>query len=160
MPICRRSFVKQAALAFAAERLVFGAETPAESQSDILRRIKPPVFPKRDFDIVRFGAEAGGTKDCTSAIRKAIAACTGAGGGRVVIPAGIYLTGPVHLDNNVNLYVSEGATLRFSQKPEDYLPVVYTRWEGTECMNYSPLNLCVRKDEHRHYRHGNTGRRR
>jgi polygalacturonase len=39
----------------------------------------------------------------------------------------------------VNLYVSQGATLLFSRDPKDYLPVVYTRFESTECMNYSPL---------------------
>src|SRR5204862_1698394 len=62
-----------------------------------------------------------------------------AGGGRVVVPAGTFLTGAVHLRSNVNLYLAEGATLKFSTDPEKYLPVVYTRFEGTECMNYSPF---------------------
>src|SRR5207253_10127781 len=62
-----------------------------------------------------------------------------AGGGRVVVPAGVFLTGAIHLKSNVNLYISEGATLKFSTDPEKYLPVVFTRFEGTECMNYSPL---------------------
>ena len=39
----------------------------------------------------------------------------------------------------MNLHVSNGATLRFLRDPQRYLPVVYTRWEGTECMNYSPF---------------------
>src|SRR5689334_4241626 len=77
----------------------------------ILARIVAPTFPNRDFDITRYGARGDGTFDNTSAIRQAIAACAAAGGGRVVVPAGRFLTGPVHLENNVNLHVSRGATL-------------------------------------------------
>ncbi|HEX8072337.1 MAG TPA: glycoside hydrolase family 28 protein [Pyrinomonadaceae bacterium] len=105
----------------------------------ILARIKPPVFPRRDFDVTRYGAKPDGRTDCTAAIRQAIAACNKAGGGRVVVPAGAFLTGPVHLLSNVNLHVSEGATLKFSQDPKQYLPLVFTRWEGMELMNYSPF---------------------
>jgi polygalacturonase len=105
----------------------------------ILARIKPPRFPARDFKITDYGATAGGTSDSTEAIRQAVAACHAAGGGRVVVPAGVFLTGPIHLLSNVNLYVSEGATLKFSTDTAKYLPAVYTRFEGTECMNYSPL---------------------
>src|SRR5215210_8386876 len=106
---------------------------------EILKRIKPPVFPKRDFLITKYGAAAGGKSDCTAAIRKAVEACNRAGGGRVVVPAGVFLTGAIRLKSNVNLHVSEGATLRFSPDPTKYLPVVLTRFEGIECMNYSPL---------------------
>jgi len=56
-----------------------------------------------------------------------------------VIPAGVFLTGAIHLASNVNLRLEDGATLRFSQDPHDYLPVVFTRFESTECMNYSPF---------------------
>jgi polygalacturonase len=56
----------------------------------------------------------------------------------VIVPRGTFLTGPITLKSNVNLHVAEGATLRFSRDPKDY-PLVYTRWEGVECMNYSPL---------------------
>ncbi len=110
------------------------AQVPA-----ILQRIKPPVFPKRDFDITRYGARGDAQTDCTGAFRKAIAACNKAGGGRVVVPAGEFLTGAIHLLSNVNLHVAAGATVKFSQNPADYLPVVFTRWEGVELMNYSPF---------------------
>ena len=66
-------------------------------------------------------------------------ACHAAGGGRVVVPAGEFLTGAIHLRSNVNLFVSEGATLRFSTDPAAYTPLVRARWEGTECMNFSAL---------------------
>jgi unsaturated rhamnogalacturonyl hydrolase len=105
----------------------------------ILARIRPPKFPARDFPVTDFGARPGGEFDNTEAIRKAIETCNRAGGGRVVVPAGTFLTGAIHLRSTVNLHVSEGATLRFSTDPAKYLPAVYTRWEGTELMNYSPL---------------------
>lgn len=105
----------------------------------LLSRIKAPVFAKRDFDIVKYGAAPGEASDCTGAIAAAIDACNRAGGGRVVVPAGIFYTGAVHLKSNVNLYISAGATLRFIADPKKYLPVVFTRFEGTELMNYSPF---------------------
>lgn len=106
---------------------------------EILEQIEPPTFPDRDFVITEFGAVADGKTDNTEAIRKAIIACNEAGGGRVVVPEGKFFTGPIHLLSNVNLHVSEDATLLFSTNPKDYLPLVYTRWEGVELMNYSPL---------------------
>jgi unsaturated rhamnogalacturonyl hydrolase len=104
----------------------------------LLARIQAPVFPERDFPITDFGAREGGQQLATEAIRRAIQACHDAGGGRVVVPPGVWLTGAVHLKSNVNLHVSEGATLRFSPNPEHY-PVVFTRWEGMEMMGLSPL---------------------
>ena len=101
--------------------------------------IKVPVFPKRDFPITDFGAKPGGEFKNTEAIRRAVAACHKAGGGRVVVPAGVWLTGAVHLKSNVNLHLSEGAVLSFSDDPKDYLPAVRSSWEGWECFNYSPL---------------------
>ena len=105
----------------------------------ILQRIKPPRFPKRTLYLNRFGAKPDGRTDCTAAFRNAINQCSKAGGGKVVVPAGTYLTGAIHLKSNVNLEVSEGATIKFSTNPKDYLPVVFSRWEGTELFNYSPF---------------------
>jgi polygalacturonase len=70
---------------------------------------------------------------------RAIAACAAGGGGRVLVPPGEYLTGPLHLESFVNLHVSAGATLRFVTDSCRYLPLVLTRWEGVECMGLSPL---------------------
>jgi polygalacturonase len=103
----------------------------------ILARIKPPKFPKRDFNILKYGAVEGGTAMCAEAFKKAIAACNKAGGGRVVVPRGTFLTGAIHLKSNVNLHVSEGATIKFSKEGKDYLPVVRTRWEGMDLMGHS-----------------------
>ncbi len=108
-----------------------------ESVPGILARIDPPKFPARDFNITTYGARPG--VDSTAAIRIAIETCHTAGGGRVIVPAGVFQTGAIHLKSNVNLHVSEGATLKFSPDPAKYLPAVLTRFEGTECLNYSPL---------------------
>lgn len=137
----RRSFFGAAASGIPAARRL-AADSSADPWRDvpaILERIKPPQFPDREFDITPFGAEGDGRRDCTAAFGKAIAACSRAGGGRVNVPGGRFLTGAVHLKSNVNLHVADEATLLFSRYPKHYLPVVFTRWEGTECMNYSPF---------------------
>jgi polygalacturonase len=107
--------------------------------ADILKRIKDPVFPQRDVSIAAHGAKGDGVRDCSTAIRAAIDACSKAGGGRVVVPAGRFLTGAIRLKSNVNLHLQDGATLAFSTDPAKYLPLVLTRFEGTELMNYSPF---------------------
>jgi len=105
----------------------------------ILKQIVAPKFPARNFVITNFGAVAGGQTDCTAAISQAIEACVKAGGGRVVVPAGDFLTGQIHLKSGVNLHLETNAVLKFSTDPKAYLPAVFTRFEGTELYNYSPL---------------------
>jgi polygalacturonase len=118
-------------------------EEPAEISWDyvdeILKEIVSPVFPNRIFDVTDFGAVGDSVTLSTKAINRAIIECSEAGGGKVLIPKGIFLTGAVHLKSNVNLHLAEGAVLKFSRNHEDYLPVVFTRWEGTELYNYSPF---------------------
>ena len=118
-----------------------GAETAAEGWAqvpEILARIVPPVFADRDFVITRYGGKADVRTDNTEAFRKAIEACHAAGGGRVVVPAGTFLTGPIHLKSNVNLHVTNDAVISFLTHSYKYMPMVFTRFEGTECWNYSP----------------------
>jgi len=105
----------------------------------ILARVVAPTFAAREFDVTAFGARGDGRTDCTGAFRAAIAACSAAGGGHVVVPSGRFLTGPIHLRSNVNLNVRREATVAFSRDPRAYLPPVFTRWEGVELMGYSPL---------------------
>jgi polygalacturonase len=113
----------------------------------ILARIKAPEFPARDFRITAHGARGDAKADNTVAIQKAIAACAKAGGGRVVVPRGVFLTGAIHLKSRVNLHLETGATLKFIPDPAKYLPVVYTRFEGTECMSYSPLIYAFEQED-------------
>jgi len=137
----RRDFLAQSVLVPAA----FGAWVEAIQEdlwgtaSAMLARITPPTFPARDVDLLRHGAKGDGESDCTGAFRDAIEACRKAGGGRVVVPAGRFLTGAIRLRSNVNLYLSEGATIAFRPDAAAYLPLVLTRFEGVELMNYSPF---------------------
>ncbi|GAE83767.1 polygalacturonase [Bacteroides reticulotermitis JCM 10512] len=89
-----------------------------------MQPIKVFVYPDQDFPITAYGAVLGGNVDNTKAIAAAVDACHEAGGGRVVVPAGEWLTGPVHLKSNVNLHLAANAILRFTDKPEAYLPLL------------------------------------
>lgn len=102
----------------------------------VRKQIKAPVFKKKDFFITTFGAKGDGITKNTMAFKKAIEACNAAGGGRVVVPKGKFLTGAIYLKSNVNLYLQDGAVIVFSQDTKDY-PLVLSRWEGMDCMNYS-----------------------
>ena len=129
----RRDFIKDllvsgAVLSISPRLLLAQTGNPWQTvYPSILERIRPPRFPKRTLYLNRFGAKSDGRTDCTAAFRNAIGQCSKAGGGKVVVPPGTYLTGPIHLKNNVNLEVSEGAIIKFSQNPKDYLPVVFSR---------------------------------
>jgi len=126
-----------AALAVAGRASAMPAD-PWLHAAQILRTVKAPHFPARTFDITKYGAKGDGLALNSDAIAKAVAACAAAGGGRVLVPAGTFLTGAVHLKSNVELHLAEGATLRFSTDTAHY-PIVLTRWEGMELFNYSPL---------------------
>ncbi|MFO8044240.1 MAG: hypothetical protein R6U30_00015, partial [Halomonas sp.] len=99
----------------------------------------PDFSDAKKFIITDFGAKPGEKDATTSAIADAIAKAHQSGGGRVVVPEGEWVTGKIHMRSNVNLHLEKGAVLSFSENPEDYLPAVYTTWEGMECFNYSPL---------------------
>jgi polygalacturonase len=139
----RRQFVAgaSAALSIAAWRLS-RANIPSDEAwaraADIAKNVKAPTFANRVFEITKFGAKPDGSTLNTAAIARAIAECAKAGGGRVLVPAGTFLTGAIHLKSDVELHVTEGATLKFDTNPSSY-PMVFTRWEGMELMNYSPL---------------------
>jgi polygalacturonase len=119
------------------------ANDPWEEARGILARIKAPEFASRQFDVARFGAAGDGKTDCTAAIARAITECNAAGGGIVTFPAGVFFTGPIRLKSNVNLHVPANTTLKFTQDTSRYLPLVYSRWEGVELMNYS---ACIYAD--------------
>jgi polygalacturonase len=130
-------FVASTAAAMHCARAAAETET-ARQMAAVLARIQPPRFAARSFEILKYGAVADGRTDCSGAIAKAIQACSAAGGGTVIVPRGSFLTAAIHLKSGTNLHLDDGATLRFITDPKRY-PLVYSRWEGTECMNYSPL---------------------
>jgi polygalacturonase len=112
---------------------------PADLAADrIVASVRRPRFPGRVFPVNRYGGVGDGVTDCTQAFAAAIAACNRAGGGHVIVPPGQFFTGAIHLRSNVDLHLESGSTILFSQDPNAYLPVVFTRWQGIELMNYSP----------------------
>ncbi len=95
--------------------------------------IYQPVFRKDTFNIIKYGAKADGQTLNSKAINQAITACSEAGGGTVIIPAGLWLTGPVIFQNNVNLHLNRGAVLQFSEN-KDHYPLIKTTWEGLDAI--------------------------
>lgn len=114
-------------------------QSPFDIADKIISDIKNPKFPDNTFNIIDFGAVSDGETNNSEVIKKAIDSCFKVGGGKVVIPAGRFLTGPIHLKSNINLHLEEGSEVLFSKNHKDYLPVVHTSYEGQELMNYSPL---------------------
>lgn len=96
-----------------------------------------PKFPNFNVDIRDFGATVG--KLITAAVNAAIKHVSESGGGRVTVPQGEWTSGAIHLLSNVDLHFEDGTVVNFSTNPSDYLPAVFTVYEGIRCYNYSPL---------------------
>ena len=104
----------------------------------IERSIQAPQFPDKAFLITKYGAKTTATAAKNQkAIIRAIEKCSKAGGGRVVVPAGVWNTGAITLRSGVNLVVEKDATLLFAFDTDLY-PLVLTRWEGLDLWNYQP----------------------
>lgn len=102
--------------------------------SAIVQAVERPNIPAKDFKVEI------DSNNVRKSIQDAVDKTSESGGGRVIIPEGEYLCkGPIVLKSCVELHLEKGAKILFSPEPSDYLPVVKTRWEGTELMNYSPM---------------------
>ena len=88
-----------------------------------------PQFQDRSINICDYGAVSGGRVKNTAAINAAITELSGQGGGRVIVPRGIFLTGPIELKDNIDLHLMDGAVLLFSDDFNDY-PLINTNFEG------------------------------
>jgi polygalacturonase len=134
----RRELLAIGATSALLPRMALAATDPWVDAEAILARIRPPTIPARSASITAYGARGDGSTINTRSIAAAIAAMAARGGGRVVVPAGRFLTGPIHLESNIELHVAEGATLLFVTDPTQF-PIVLTRFEGVEMMGLSPL---------------------
>ena len=102
--------------------------------------IRSTQFKKDTFNIKKFDAVADGITLNTKAINNAIAACNKNGGGVVLVPGGMWLTGPIVLKSNVNLHINRDAVLQFTSDFDQY-PLVQGNWEGQSAYrNQSPLS--------------------
>jgi polygalacturonase len=107
---------------------------------DNLPVINKPSFKKDTFNIVEFGAKPDGITINTKSINAAIDNCSKKGGGVVLIPAGLWLTGPITLKSNVNLHVSRSALLQFSGD-KDLYELVEANFEGRKTVrNRAPIS--------------------
>ncbi len=98
-----------------------------------------PKFNDLTVSILDFGAKADNTTDASVAINEAMLHVSKNGGGKVVVPAGQYFSKPITMQSNVNLHIEKGARINFTDKIEDFLPVVFTRIEGVRCYSLRPL---------------------
>jgi polygalacturonase len=117
--------------------LIFSSSVFAQNKLPV---VKQPVFKKDSFYITKYGAKADGVSLNTNSINAAINDCNKKGGGVVVIPGGLWLTGPIELKSNVNLHLQKNAMLQFTNDLSQY-KLVAGNWEGLPQMrNQSPLS--------------------
>ncbi|MBM1105786.1 glycoside hydrolase family 28 protein [Aurantibacter crassamenti] len=126
------------------EKTTSEKSNPWDKMDSILASVVPPAFPDKTYNILDFGAIADSTTLNTEAFAKAIKKCNEDGGGKVIVPAGKFLTGPIHLEDNVNLHLQANSEILFSTNLDDF-PIVHTSYEGTELMNFSPLVYAYKK---------------
>jgi len=93
----------------------------------------------KTYDLQKLGADATGKKKCTELINKTVKQASAEGGGTLYFAAGTYLTGAIHLESNITLDIEAGATLKFSDSFDDYLPYIKVRWEGVFMNSFQPL---------------------
>ncbi|WP_297091817.1 glycoside hydrolase family 28 protein [uncultured Draconibacterium sp.] len=94
-------------------------------------QIEEPVIPDYTVSITDFGAVSGGIEMNSDAFEAAISAVSEKGGGKVIIPPGIWLTGPIRLKSNLELHAQQGALILFSTN-KDLYPVIETNFEGLD----------------------------
>lgn len=103
-------------------------------------KVSAPVFPSREVSITQYGAVGDGETLCTDAFAKAIDALAKQGGGRLVVPRGIWHTGPIVLKSNINLHLEMGAVILFAAD-ETLYPIIETSFEGLDTRRcQSPLS--------------------
>ncbi len=119
---------------------VFAQQKNNHYSFDNLPQVRETSFKKDTLNITKFGAQNDGITLNTRSINEAITACSKNGGGVVLIPEGLWLTGPIELKSNVNLHLQENALLQFTKDFNQY-QLVKGEWEGIPQMrNQSPIS--------------------
>ncbi|QJD94597.1 glycoside hydrolase family 28 protein [Mucilaginibacter robiniae] len=131
--------VAVAATLFAGMFNYASAQNTAYSWSN-LPKVSTPTFKKDTINITHYGAKPDGLTLNTQSINKAIMACSAKGGGVVLVPAGLWLTGPIELKSNVNLHIDRAALVQFTDDKSQY-HLVEGNWEGhASYRNQSPIS--------------------
>ena len=93
--------------------------------------VRAPQFPSLTVSLSDYGANGDGSTLCTDAFAKAIKDLSSRGGGKLVVPQGVWFTGPIQLQSNINLHLEKGAVILFSGD-ETLYPIIKTSFEGLE----------------------------
>ena len=129
--------------------------SPVSDTTDVpfqMPEVQVPIFPDRTMNIIEHGAVGDGQTMNTKAFANAIQACAQAGGGKVVVPAGVWLTGPIKLESNINLHVEGGAMILFSKNRNDFplVPIPNPTSRNFLCANpisgYNLENVAITGD--------------
>ena len=111
-----------------------------------MEQVQRPQIPEREVNIVDFGGVGDGVTLNSDAFAKAIDALSQQGGGKVVVPTGIWLTGPITMKDNIELHIKPDAVLLFSTD-RDLYPIVETVFEGLDTKRcISPINAVGAKN--------------
>ena len=137
-------------MVFISYQVYSNPESGTKEQGDVYRNlpfsmpeVSQPSFPDYEVNIRDFGALSDGVTLNTEAINNAIKAVSSKGGGKVIIPEGLWLTGPVVLLSNVNLYAEKNALIVFSSDTSLY-PIIDTSFEGLDTKRcQSPISAMI-----------------
>jgi polygalacturonase len=130
----RRAFLKSAG--FASGAALLAAPTLGAAAAPT---VVAPLLARDWLSAADHGIHGDGKTKNTAAIRALIQRLGVAGGGTIYFGPGVYLTGAIHFVSNLTLWLDAGATLKFSEDFDDYLPMVASRWQGVPVTNFSPL---------------------
>ncbi len=120
------------------------AENPYKKYTENLPfpmpEVKAPVIPDAKVNLKDFGADPTGQTLSTEAFAKAIDTLYKMGGGHLIVPAGVWLTGPVVLKSHIDLHLEVGAVIQFAAD-ESLYPLLDTSFEGLDTRRcQSPLS--------------------
>lgn len=123
--------------AYDSKRIEYAESNVGEIPFD-MPPISAPEFPKNICNVKDYGAIGDGIFVNTRSIKNALDDCSQKGGGQIVFPEGKWLTGPIHLKSNINIHLDENSEIVFTTNLDDYLPVVFSKFQGMEYYNFSP----------------------
>ncbi len=120
------------AIAFSAIAFSASAADYSHHYTDLpvkINQVKAFATPEYTVSIIDFGGIGNGITLNTEAFKKAIEHLASKGGGHLIVPEGIWYTGPIELDHNIDLHLNRGALILFSENLDDY-PICKSFWEG------------------------------
>ena len=129
--------------------LCLNAQNPYKKYTENLPfampEVKAPVIPDANVILTDYGADPTGQKLCTEAFAKAVDALVTIGGGHLIVPAGVWFTGPIQLKSNIDLHLEMGAVIKFAAD-ETLYPLINTSFEGLDtrrCQSPLSANGCT-----------------